>query len=57
MNAFGYDNKSKGVAFGLNAVQLVRKGETLGNSFNAQNAFSDLPEQGVASDADDAMFT
>lgn len=57
MNAFGYDNKSKGVAFGLNAVQLVRKGEALGNSFNAQNAFSDLPEQGVASEADDAMFT
>ena len=56
MNAFGYDNKSKGVAFGLNAVQLVRKGEPLGNSFDAKNEFTDLPEQGVASASDDDMF-
>mgnify|MGYP003652790425 FL=1 len=56
INAFGYDNKSKGVAFGLNAVQLVRKGEPLGNSFDAANEFTDLPEQGAAKETDDSMF-
>tara|TARA_R110002020_G_scaffold173776_2_gene364717 strand:- start:8581 stop:9192 length:612 start_codon:yes stop_codon:yes gene_type:complete len=56
VNAFGYDNKSKGVSFGLNAVQLVRKGEPLGSSFSAQNAFEDLPEQEEAKDSSDDMF-
>jgi len=56
MNAFGYDNKSKGVAFGLNAIQLVRKGQPLGGSFNAHDEFTDLPEQGNAKESDDAMF-
>ena len=45
INAFAYDNKSKGVSFGLNGVQLVRKGEPLGSSFNVQNVFQDIPEQ------------
>ena len=57
VNAFGYDNKSKGVSFGLNAVQLVRKGDPLGSSFSAQNAFNDLPEQEEATDSSEDMFT
>ena len=57
VNAFGYDNKSKGVSFGLNAVQLVRKGDPLGSSFSAQNAFDDLPEQEEATDSSEDMFT
>tara|TARA_R110000824_G_scaffold111671_3_gene260335 strand:+ start:78 stop:689 length:612 start_codon:yes stop_codon:yes gene_type:complete len=56
INAFGYDNKSKGVAFGLNAVQLVRKGEPLGNSSDPTSDFTDLPEQGDAKETDDSMF-
>ena len=57
VNAFGYDNKSKGVSFGLNAVQLVRKGDPLGSSFNAQNAFEDLPEQEAVTESADDMFS
>ena len=56
VNAFGYDNKSKGVSFGLNAVQLVRKGDPLGGSFNAQNAFVDLPEQEEVKESSDDIF-
>jgi len=56
VNAFGYDNKSKGVSFGLNAVQLVRKGDPLGGSFNAQNAFDDLPEQEEVKESSDDIF-
>lgn len=56
VNAFGYDNKSKGVSFGLNAVQLVRKGDPLGSSFNAQNAFDDLPEQEEVKESSDDIF-
>jgi|TARA_R110002110_G_scaffold401675_2_gene618629 hypothetical protein len=56
VNAFGYDNKSKGVSFGLNAVQLVRKGEPLGSSFNVNNAFEELPEQENVVETADAIF-
>jgi hypothetical protein len=56
VNAFAYDNKSKGISFGLNAVQLVRKGEPLGSSFNAQNTFQDIPEQEDVEETADAMF-
>ena len=56
VNAFGYDNKSKGVSFGLNAVQLVRKGEPLGSSFNVNNAFEELPEQENVGETADAIF-
>lgn len=56
VNAFGYDNKSKGVSFGLNAVQLVRKGEPLGSSFNVNSAFEELPEQENVGETADAIF-
>ena len=56
VNAFAYDNKSKGVSFGLNGVQLVRKGEPLGSSFSAQNVFQDIPEQENVDTTVDAML-
>jgi hypothetical protein len=56
INAFAYDNKSKGVSFGLNGIQLVRKGEPLGSSFSAQNVFQDIPEQEDANKDVDAML-
>ena len=56
INAFAYDNKSKGVSFGLNGVQLVRKGEPLGSSFSVQNVFQDIPEQEDANKDVSAML-
>jgi len=56
VNAFAYDNKSKGVSFGLSGVQLVRKGEPLGSSFNVTNSFGDLPEQPDVPETDDTIF-
>ena len=57
VNAFGYDNKSKGVSLGLNAIQLGRKGEPLGSSFSVNNPFKDLPEQENVEETADAMFS
>jgi len=56
INAFAYDNKSKGVSFGLNAVQLIREGEPLGNSFNVNSTFDELPEQENVEETADAIF-
>ena len=55
-NTFAYDNKSKGVSFGLNAVQLIREGKKLGNSFNVNNVFDELPEQENVEETADAIF-
>ena len=43
LNTYAYDNKSKGVGFGLQGVQLVRKGEPLGNSFDGSKVFGEIP--------------
>jgi len=57
-NCYAYDNKTKGVSFGLNGVQLVRKGEPLGNSFDETKAFGAIPVADDVSDAsNDAMFS
>jgi hypothetical protein len=56
LNAFGYDNKSKGVAFSLNGIQKVRKGEPLGNTFDTDSVFKPLSAQGNAKESDDSMF-
>ena len=45
-NTYAYDNKSKGVGFGLQGVQLVRKGEALGNSFDGSKVFGAIPTAG-----------
>lgn len=42
-DCYAYDNKTKGVSFGLKGVQLVRKGEPLGNSFDGTKVFGDVP--------------
>ena len=51
LNTYAYDNKSKGVGFGLQGVQLVRKGEALGNSFDGSKVFGKIP---VAADVQGA---
>ena len=56
LNAFGYSNKSKGVAFSLNGIQKVRTGEPLGNSFDTDSVFKSLAPQEVAKETDDEMF-
>lgn len=49
MNAFAYDNKKgAGVAFGLANVQLVRKGEPLGDKVSADKEFAPIPTDGAA---------
>ncbi len=39
LNAYAYDNKRKGVAVGLGNIQVVRKGEPLGNKRAAEDDF------------------
>ena len=57
LNTYAYDNKSKGVGFGLQGVQLVRKGESLGNSFDASKVFGEIPTAvDATSDALDNMM-
>ena len=44
MNCFAYDNKKgAGVSFGLANVQLVRKGEPLGDKVSAEKEFESIP--------------
>jgi hypothetical protein len=43
VKAWAYDNKSKGVSFSLNGIQLVRKGDPLGNSFDGSKVFGKIP--------------
>lgn len=52
LRAFGYDNTgNKGVSFGLNNIQFLRDGESLGGMSRAQDDFT--PVAGAASQADD----
>jgi hypothetical protein len=44
LNAYGYDNKSRGVTFGLQHLQFVRHGDRLDNRTAAQDEFSALEE-------------
>ena len=39
LNAYAYSNKRKGVAVGLGNIQVVRKGEPLGNKRAAEDDF------------------
>jgi hypothetical protein len=57
LNTYAYDNKSKGVGFGLQGVQLVRKGDPLGNSFDGSKVFGEIPTAVDATeDALDSML-
>lgn len=57
INTYAYDNKSKGVGFGLQGVQLVRKGEALGNSFDGSKVFGKIPTADDVEENDlDAML-
>ena len=49
VNAYAYDNKGRGVAFGLQMIQKTRDGEPLGASRgNPEDAFS--PIEGLGSE-------
>lgn len=41
IGAFAYNNKSVGIAFGLNAVQFIRDGEPFGAGISVESAFED----------------
>jgi len=45
------------VSFGLNGIQLVRKGEPLGSGFNTDKTFGDIPMAVDVSDKEDDMFS
>ena len=42
LNAFAYDNKRKGVGFGLNNIQVLRKGDPLGGHSDASSDFDTI---------------
>ncbi len=49
MNVFAYDNKNgSGISFGLANVQLVRKGEPLGDKVSADKEFEAIPTDEAA---------
>ena len=53
--AFAYDNKSQGVGLGLQNIQLVRQGKSLGGTASAPSEdFKPLADTGTASVAGDA---
>jgi len=59
--AFAYDTKgNKGVAFGLNAIQIVKDGEPLGSRVSAEEAFADVEDEDYddsnTTEADDGGF-
>lgn len=39
LNTYAYDNKRKGVGYGLNNIQVLRKGDPLGGHSNAESDF------------------
>ena len=44
LNAFAYDNRRKGVSFGLNNIQVLARGEALSSAGRrAEDDFDDLP--------------
>lgn len=46
VSAYAYDHKSgnRGVAFGLDAIQIVKDGEPLGSRVSAEEAFADVED-------------
>lgn len=46
LNAYGYDNKRIGIAFGLNNIQVIRKGEPLSGRTRAEDDFTAMPNAG-----------
>lgn len=61
INAFTYDNKGKGIGFGLNNIQKLDNGEPLGGGPTAAEVFEVVPEEGGQVEAvggvdDDFLF-
>jgi hypothetical protein len=58
VNAYAYNNESNGVNLGLNYVQLVRKGEPLGSSYEPSKSFGKAPEADDVGNSDlDSMMS
>ncbi len=54
MNAYGYDNKGKGITFGLNNVRVVEEGDRVGGgSPKAEDDFGDPLDGGVDEEDDE----
>lgn len=45
VNAFGYETKGKGVTFGLNNIQLIRRGEPLAGGPDAVEVFDQIERE------------
>lgn len=56
INAFAYDREQRGVTFGLNNVQFIRKGEPLGGGISVDAAFGDSFEDEWEDDDDSEDF-
>lgn len=50
---FAFENKGKGVSFGLNNIQKVRDGESFSGRVDAQDDFADDLEPDASGDAED----
>jgi hypothetical protein len=50
INAYGYDQARKGVAFGLNNIQVTRKGEPLSSRSSAADDFGGSGQSAVSDD-------
>lgn len=55
VTAFAYDNKGKGVAFGLNNIQKVKDGESFSGRVDAAEDFGDDLEEGASQAEDDPL--
>lgn len=53
--AFAYDNKGKGVAFGLNNLQKVKDGESFSGRVDASEDFEDDLSEGASMTEDDPL--
>ena len=56
--AFAHKSGNKGVAFGLNAIQIIKDGEPLGSRVSAEEAFADVEDEDYeeAAGSDDGGF-
>ena len=54
ISAFAFDSHgNKGVAFGVDAIQIVKDGEPLGSRVSAEDAFADVEDDDDYEDTDD----
>ncbi len=57
VSAYAYDTKgNKGVAFGLQGIQIVKDGEPLGSRVSAEEAFADVEDEDYEDATDEGEF-